>query len=359
MSYAALDEKPPKSVRDWTATWQKLEPLANVNGSVRDAFDAFCERKRISFEALEALDARYAVRRGRVCLAFAGWNCDGSNVVAIKYRPTDGSSHDSDAENPSMWLRPIVVGKRDALDWLVVEGETDAARLVELVGDVAAVLVLPAGARTFKREWAAVIPRGARVALCHDADEDGDVGAEKAAKIIGGATVRVRPPLEGGDWCDWEGGRDEFLELVRAKRPPRYEFSTLADFLEHPFPKAEPLLGEPGRILLARGSLFMVYGADGSAKSTWTIDGLAHLAAGVDWLGVPVPRPVRICIIENEGPPSLFQQKLAAKIATWEGDPSSRTTCSCSRGRGASSRSPTPKHATRSSRSARSTRSTS
>jgi hypothetical protein len=63
----------------------------------------------------------------------------------------------------------------------------------------------------------------------------------------------------------------------------------------------------------------MVYGADGSAKSTWTIDGLAHLAAGVDWLGIAVPRPVRICIIENEGPPNLFQQKLAAKIESWEG----------------------------------------
>ena len=117
------------------------------------------------------------------------------------------------------------------------------------------------------------------------------------------------------------GGRPRRVpRAVGAKRPPRYEFSPLADFLEYPFPNAEPLLGEPGRILLARGSLLMVYGADGSAKSTWTIDGLAHLGAGVEWLGVPVPRPVRICVIENEGPPSLFQEKLAAKIATWEGD---------------------------------------
>ena len=184
---------------------------------------------------------------------------------------------------------------------------------------MAAILVLPTGARAFKREWAAVIPRGARVGLCHDADEDGDAGAEKAAKIIGGSTVRLRPPLEGGDWCESDGGRDEFLELVRAERPPRYEFSTLDAFLGHTYPKAEPLLGKPGCVLLARGSLFMAYGPDGSAKSTWTIDGLAHLGAGAEWLGIPVARPVRICLIENEGPPSLFQEKLAAKIATWEG----------------------------------------
>ena len=28
---------------------------------------------------------------------------------------------------------------------------------------------------------------------------------------------------------------------------------------------------------------------------------------------------MRVCIIENEGPPGLFQQKLAAKIASWDG----------------------------------------
>jgi hypothetical protein len=63
-------------------------------------------------------------------------------------------------------------------------------------------MVLPAGALTFKREWAAAVPRGARVFLCHDADEAGDQGAEKVARILGGRTVRLRPPVEGGDWCD-------------------------------------------------------------------------------------------------------------------------------------------------------------
>jgi DNA-directed RNA polymerase specialized sigma24 family protein len=97
-----------------------------------------------------------------------------------------------------------------------MESETDAARLVELVGDVAAIMVLPAGARSFKRGWAALIPRGATVALRHDADEDGDAGAAKAASIIGGKTLRMRPPVEGGDRCDWDGERAEFLEVLAA-----------------------------------------------------------------------------------------------------------------------------------------------
>ena len=58
-------------------------------------------------------------------------------ITAIKYRSLDGTSHDSTAEAPSTWLRPIVVGKRDSLDWIIAEGETDAARLWDLVGDVA------------------------------------------------------------------------------------------------------------------------------------------------------------------------------------------------------------------------------
>jgi hypothetical protein len=105
------------------------------------------------------------------------------------------------------------------------------ARLYDLVGGAAAVLVLPAGARAFKREWAAVVPRGARVFVCHDADDDGDQGAEKAARILGGHTVRLRPPLEGGDWCDWPGNRDEFVALARrVQEMPRYEFASYREF---------------------------------------------------------------------------------------------------------------------------------
>jgi hypothetical protein len=44
-----------------------------------------------------------------------------------------------------------------------------------------------------------------------------------------------------------------------------------------------------------------------------------HLAAGVDWLGHSVPRPVRFLIIEQEGPPSLFRKKVEARIAAWDG----------------------------------------
>jgi hypothetical protein len=98
-----------------------------------------------------------------------------------------------------------------------------------------------------------------------------------------------------------------------------YNFASLADFAAHDYPAAEPLLGEPGASYLTVGGLLLCYGAEASGKSTWTVDGVAHLGAGEGWLGLPVPRPVRFLVIENEGPPALFQAKLAAKRESWEG----------------------------------------
>ena len=316
-TYARIRQERPRQIRDLTADWERLRTIATVTDQARAAVTQFCERKLITIEALEALNARVMRHHDYGwCLAFAGHSGDG-RVIAIKYRPLNGTSHDSWAEVGSWWARPIVIGKLDSLDWLIAEGETDAARLYGLVGDRCAVLVLPAGANTFRDEWAAGVPRGATAALCHDADPDGDAGAELAARVLGGKIIRVRPPVEGGDWCDWPGTAEEFLRLAQPR--PRFEFASFHEFAVHEFPVPEPLLGEPGKVLLGAGSLFMAYGTDGSGKSTFTLDALVHLAAGMDWLGFAVTRQVRVALLENEGPPGLFQAKVLRKLATWTG----------------------------------------
>ena len=137
-----------------------------------------------------------------------------------------------------------------------------------------------------------------------------------------------------------------------------YHFLPYHEFAAREFPIAETLLGEPEKVFLAKGSLFMVYGLEGSGKSTWTLDGLVYLAAGVDWLGIKVPRPVRICIIENEGPPSLFQQKLWTKVERSGAGRTRGRTCSSTPARGATSRSRTKAPGWRWLSSAMSTRST-
>jgi AAA domain len=214
--YAELAERRPKMIRDWSERWNELSEVATANDVTAERVAAFCERKGVSLDALTALGARVATHRQRSCLAFAGWNRDGSAVVAIKYRPLDGSSDESEAEKPSTWMRPIVLGNQSSLDWFIAEGETDAARLYDLVGDAAAIVVLPTGALArFKLVWAERIPRGATIYLCQTRTWPGDAGAEKARRALGVA-VRLRPPET--DWCDWRGTREEFVQLVQDAR---------------------------------------------------------------------------------------------------------------------------------------------
>jgi hypothetical protein len=321
--YDRLDREPsPTSVRDWTAKWDTLEPVGNVNGTVRAQLDQFCERKRITLEALQALDTRILVRNdGTVCVAWAGRNRAG-RVTALKHRPIDGSSHETKAEAPSVWLAPLIVGNRASLDWLICEGESDTARLHDLVGDSCAILCLPSGAKTFKPDWARHIPRGAIVFACHDDDEAGDEGAAKVSRIVGGKTVRVRPPAEGGDWCDWNGDRDEFVQLVQAARgaaEPERPFSLpIHEFVALECPTVEPLIVDTdGRPVIAQHSLTLLGALGGAGKTTLFVELALHLAAGVDYLCFSIPAPVSVLLIENEGPEEMFALKLEEKLATF------------------------------------------
>jgi AAA domain len=319
-SYAKLEAERPKTIRDHTYRWEQLQPLGTVNGTLEQRIRRFCKDKRIRPEALVALDTRVKVdKHGGVFLAFAGRAVNGA-VTAIKYRPLGGSSHDTKAEPPSVWVRPIVVGKRDSLEWFVVEGETDTARIVDLAPETVAVLCLPAGARTFKREWADLIPRGARIYLCHDADNEGDHGAEKTARIIGGNTVRVRPPVEGGDWCDWAGGREAFAELIReARSESERPFALpLDEFITAKSETPPALVGDEEENLLPAFGLLILFAKGGKGKTTLSVDATLHFASGIDWLGFTIARPLRVLFIENEGPREPFRAKLELKRKLWE-----------------------------------------
>jgi hypothetical protein len=244
-----LDAARGKTPRDLSAVWNRLQRLEDASTEVRERVERFAAGKHFTLEALQALDARVAIQgRGPdVLLAFACTGHIGGRrvVTAVKYRNI--ATGKRTAETGSVFLEPTVAGDRSALDWITSEGETEGARLVDLVGDVAAVLVLPAGARTFKREWAALIPRGATVYLAHDADRDGDKGAWKAAAVLGGRTVRIRPPDGCKDWCEWPGDRDAFVRLVReAKAKARTRVKTYDELLdqyaaERSGPELEPV----------------------------------------------------------------------------------------------------------------------
>ncbi len=93
----------------------------------------------------------------------------------------------------------------------------------------------------------------------------------------------------------------------------------VGDFAAVDEPSGEPLLGDDDNTLLSAGGLLVFYGKGGGGKTTLEIDLAMHLAAGVPWLGVAVPRRCRVLLIENEGPRGKFRQKLRAKLAAWQG----------------------------------------
>jgi len=292
-------ERQPKRVVDHRDAWERLTPLLGVNGAVRERVQAFAERKRITLDALIALGTRVRVdRNGGVELAW-GYPANGA-VTAVKFRPLGDKPRYALA--PSVFLEPLITGRVRSLEWFLAEGESDAARLFDVVGDRAAILVLPAGALTFKPAWAAPIPRGATVHLCHDADRAGDEGAAKAASVLGGHTVRVRPP-DGGDWCDWDGDRDAFLELVRQARAHTtvaLDVVSARELCERPDPEHDGALLGP---LVVQGARTIVLGHTGAGKSTLItrlIGAAVHGSEFLDWSGITGTRALIVDLEQSE-----------------------------------------------------------
>lgn len=95
---------------------------------------------------------------------------------------------------------------------------------------------------------------------------------------------------------------------------------TLTDFLAQEEEIPDPLLGDQQETVIPAGGLIIVAGKPGVGKTTLVLDGVFHLASGREWLGLQCPRPLRVLIIENEGPSRLFRRKLEEKKAAWQAD---------------------------------------
>jgi hypothetical protein len=122
-----------------------------------------------------------------------------------------------------------------------------------------------------------------------------------------------RTPAEPGPAPTLAAGEDasdteQLLRLV-----------TLPEFAGQNEPSAEPLVGTDDDAILSADGTALLYGDGGASKTTLTIDAVAHWAAGKPWLGLPTARPLRVLLIENEGPRGPFRQKLSRKLNTWQG----------------------------------------
>ena len=100
---------------------------------------------------------------------------------------------------------------------------------------------------------------------------------------------------------------------------PQITVVGLEQFAAHTEESATPLMGTPNDSLLPSEGLLLMYGDGGAGKTTLTVDAVAHMAAGMDWVQVVIPEPVRVLLIENEGPRGPFRETLAHKLARWDG----------------------------------------
>jgi hypothetical protein len=84
---------------------------------------------------------------------------------------------------------------------------------------------------------------------------------------------------------------------------------------------AEPLIAADEGTLLPAGGLAILAAKVHDGKTTFgVVELVLHACAGVVFVELEFPRPLRVLVIENEGPREAFRQKLEARLATWEHD---------------------------------------
>ena len=166
-----------------------------------------------------------------------------------------------------------------------------------------------AGARTFHEEWANLVPQGATVWLCHDADSDGDAGAATAARMLRGATMRVRPP-EGTDWCDWEGDTAAFLALARAAEADKPSGRRVELIPASAIFSRRVRWAWKGRLPLR--SMCVVAGEKGLGKSTLTNAYLPALLSKGQLEGDLFGEPHDVIVVTAEDDESVVKSRLVA-----------------------------------------------
>lgn len=206
-------EREVNVVRNLGTRWDRY---VEIPDPAPDRIVEWAASRRLPLDAVRELWRMRYEGQGRELVL--GWPVENRRgvVTAIKKRNLGTGAKTS--ERGSAVVVPRVLGALNSEDWIVAEGETEAARLYSLVGDVCAVLCLPWGAHAIDRGTLAPIPSGAVIYTALDADSAGDIGSHKIANLWPGETVRMRPPGGIKDWCEWDGTREDFLRAMQEER---------------------------------------------------------------------------------------------------------------------------------------------
>lgn len=220
----------------------------------------------------------------------------------IKYRRiTDGKRWGFPG---SEFMLPKILQRQPerAKSILIVEGETDAARMLEAPYDFDVAMLL-SGAGGFNADSAAVLAGYEQVLVGTDNDEAGNAGAAKIQKLVPHAQ-RWAPPEGRNDWCEVEDDWPALPEpvkvlpiIVNAADLFELEVPEIASWFDH--------------ALLPIGGFAMVHGWAKNFKSWVVLDMMAALAQHMPWANIdPTNEPARTCVMQFEIPYPYYRERV-------------------------------------------------
>lgn len=209
----------------------------------------------------------------------------------------------------------------------ICEGEKDA-EAIRAAGAVAT--TSPMGAGKWRDEYADWFMGARTVVVIADNDEPGAAHAHQvdaALRAVGVVPRLVRAAVgkDAADHLAADLGLDALVPLEGAPDVAPI-FMDAYDFVDMQVEPPAPLWGNREHTIIPAGGLVVCAGRPGVGKTTWVVDLACHLAAGLPYPPTgdelapdpwPVPRPLRIVLIENEGPIEMFRDKLGNKLERW------------------------------------------
>lgn len=265
------------------------------------------ENDRHLFDVCRTAGKEFPARRPDPS-AKSGWRWNLSGVRRVLYR------------------LPEVLGAIEGGETIYVcEGEKDVEAIL---GKGAVATCNPGGAGKWRPEYTEQLAGAERIVVVADNDEPGLEHAIKVRDALSGIArdVRIVHAAVGKDAADHLAAGLALTALVDAEAEADAAVATerfaipMDEWIATEDEESVPLLGTEGDAIVPVGGLVFLAGNPGVGKTTLALDLVFHLASGLPWLEVATARPLRILIIENEGPPTQFKKKLRAKRETWKAE---------------------------------------
>lgn len=264
---------------------------------VNEPLDSLCERRHISIGDLVRVGARLHPDEDHVLLYIYPDAIKARDLITGKEWNLYGANgHRSNYDEPK-----VIAGSKDRTKLVVVEGETDAARMSGADGPGYDVLV-QAGAEHLHDPYVTVAQAYEAVFIGLDADDAGDRGAKKWERALGEKAKRWRPPAK--DWCAVDGKLPAPPEPP--KPPPLLVWGDDLFGLEYP---EVPSYFE--NALLPKTGMLVIHGWKNSYKSWLGFDMAVALATGRRWAKFDAMEDdVRVLIMQFEVPPFGYRDRM-------------------------------------------------